>query len=75
MSDAWRESSDRRRCVSTYTSAHLMSVCVSHRFTLNISKGQERKQRENGYQNLEQQSHKRHRRSPLFPVTTEIKIV
>lgn len=37
-----------------HTHTHLICVHVRQGFSLNISKGQERKQRESGYQNLEQ---------------------
>lgn len=57
MIDAWREGSDCKcayRHTHTYTRTLNMCICVSQGFSLNISKGQERKQRENGYPNLEQ---------------------
>lgn len=38
----------------THAHTHLICVHVRQGFSLNISKGQERKQRESGYQNLEQ---------------------
>lgn len=43
LNDAWRE---RIVIVNAHTHTHLICVYVSQGFTLNISKGQERKQRE-----------------------------